>query len=113
MSQITMPSAWLYLFAGAVMLSAAGFVCVAVMWLRKLRETVGFALADAASQQIHANQRANDAIAQIQKQQDHYAHQIQVLAEAGIRLQQEISSVAHRVDTAQETDPRSGNHTVH
>ena len=107
-----MAQEWLMIFAGSVALSAAGFVCVAILWLRKLRETVGIALADAAGQQIRNNQRLNEAIAQVQKQQDGYARQIQVLAQAGVRLQQELSSVATRVDNTYGEQPRGGQ-TMH
>jgi len=103
---------YLYLFAGAITLSAIGFVCVAVIWLRKLRETLATALAEAAGQQIRNNQRVNDAISQVQKQQDSYARQVQVLAQAGMRLQQELSTVTHRLDNAQ-SDHARGDQTVH
>jgi len=103
---------WMYLFAGAVSLSAFGFVCVAVFWLRKLRETVSVALSEAAGQQIRTTQRLNESIAQVQKQQDGYNHQIQVLAQAGMRLQQELSNVTNRLDSARPEVQR-GSHTLH
>jgi DNA anti-recombination protein RmuC len=107
-----MTQEWLLIFAGAITLSAIGFVCVAVLWLRKLRETVATALAEAAGQQVRTNQRLNEAIAQVQKQQDGYARQVQILAEAGIRLQQEISSVANRIENSHGDHPR-GAQTLH
>ncbi|MDE2029115.1 MAG: hypothetical protein KGI97_00975, partial [Alphaproteobacteria bacterium] len=103
---------WLYLFAGAVTLSAVGFVFVAVTWLHRLRETVSVALAEAAGQQIRTSQRLGDAIAEVRKQQDSYARQLQVLAQAELRLQQEISSVSHRLDTTLTETVRSGQ-TLH
>ncbi len=103
---------WLFLFAGAVALSAIGFVCVAVIWLRKLHDTVSVALSEAAKQQINTAQRMSDAIAQVQKQQDNYNQQIQMLAQAGLRLQREISNVSSRIGDARAENIRGGQ-TVH
>ena len=102
----------IYLFAGATALSAVGFVCVAVLWLRKLRETVSSALAEAASQQIRTAQRLNDSIAEVKKQQDSYNRQINVLAQAGMRLQQELSNVTNRLDNTRAETARGGQ-TLH
>jgi ribosomal 50S subunit-associated protein YjgA (DUF615 family) len=107
-----MKSEWMYLFSGAVALSALGFVCVAVFWLRKLRDTVSTALSEAAGQQIRTAQRLNESIAQVQKQQDGYNRQIQILAQAGMRLQQELSSVTNRLDSTQAEHSRGGQ-TLH
>ena len=103
---------WMYLFAGATALSAVGFVCVAVLWLRKLRETVSGALSEAAGQQIRTAQRMSETIAQLQKQQDNYTQQIHMLAQAGLRLQQELSSVTHRLESTQAENARGGQ-TLH
>jgi len=107
-----MQTQWLVLFAGAVTLSAAGFIGVAVIWLRKLRETVSSALTEAAGQQIRTAQRLGEQVAQLQKQQDGYGQQIHILAQAGMRLQQELSNVASRLENAQ-ADHERGNHTMH
>lgn len=103
---------WMFLFAGAVTLSAAGFVAVAVLWLRKLREAVAKALAESSNQQIHTAQRLNAALDEVRKQQDVYNRQIQVLAQAGIRMKQELSTVATRLDHTQSETARGG-HTLH
>lgn len=103
---------WMGLFAGAVALSAAGFVTVAVIWLRKLRETVSSALTEAAGQQIRTAQRLSEAIAQVQKQQDNYTQQIHILAQAGVRLQHELSNITHRLDNSQ-TETGRGGQTLH
>ncbi|MDR3424030.1 MAG: hypothetical protein P4M13_02985 [Alphaproteobacteria bacterium] len=107
-----MTSEWILLFAGATALSAIGFVCVAVIWLRKLRETVSLALSEAAGQQIRTAQRLSESVARLQKQQDGYTRQIQALAQANMRLQQELSTVTHRLDTTQSETIRSGQ-TLH
>jgi hypothetical protein len=103
---------WLILFAGATALSAVGFVLVAAFWLRKLRETVLSSLGEVAGQQVRSAQFASETIAQLQKQQDCCAQQIQTLAQAGLRLQQEISAVTHRLENTQKENIRGGQ-TLH
>ncbi|MFA4993927.1 MAG: hypothetical protein WC521_01285 [Bdellovibrionales bacterium] len=107
-----MPSEWLYLCIGVIILSVAGFVCMAVLWLRKLRESVIASLSEVAEQQIRSAQRTCESIAQIQKQQDTYNQQIHSLAQAGLRLQQEISSVSNRLSNTQSENVRGGQ-TLH
>jgi hypothetical protein len=103
---------WLILFAGATAFSAVGFVLVAVIWLRKLRETVLSSLGEVAGQQVRTAQHASETVARMQKQQDCCAQQIHTLAQAGLRLQQEISAVTHRLENAQRENPRGGQ-TLH
>jgi chromosome segregation ATPase len=93
-------------------LSATGFVVIAVLWLRRLRETVSTALTEAANQQVRTSQRLGDAIAQLQKQQQHYEHQLQTLAQAGLRLRQELVNMSTRLEHSQ-SDIARGDHTLH
>jgi predicted nucleic acid-binding Zn-ribbon protein len=102
----------IYLFAGVTALSAVGFVSVAVVWLLKLRQTVSSALTEAAGQQIRMAQRLNESLAEVQKQQENYNRQIHVLAQAGLRLQQELSHVTNRLDNTQSETVRGGQ-TLH
>ncbi len=102
----------MYLFTATICVSAMGFAFVAVIWLRKLRETVSQALSEAAGQQIRTAQRLNEEIAQVQKQQDGYSQQINVLAQAGIRFQQELSNITNRLENSQ-TETQRGGHTLH
>lgn len=102
---------WIFVFAAAVALAATGFVAVAVLWLRKLRETVSAALTEAANQQVRTAQRLSEAVAQVQKQQRSYDQQLQNLAQANMRLRQELASVAHKLEHPSE-DARGGQ-TVH
>ena len=104
---------WMCLFAGAIALSAAGFVGVAVLWLRKLRDMVSTAQMEAAGQQVRTAQRLNESIAQLKKQQDGYTQQIHILAQAGMRLQQELSSISSRLDNSQPEGQRAGRQTLH
>ena len=103
-----MTSTWLFLFASAIAFSAIGFVAVAVLWLRKLRETVSTALSESARQQINTTQRMAEAISRLQKQQDSHNEQIHALAQAGLHIQQEIASIAKRLNTTESEAIRSG-----
>ena len=107
-----MMTEWIILFAGATTLSAIGFVCVAVIWLRKLRETLSLALTESAEQRERTTQHLTKSLRQVQSQQDSTTRQIQVLAQAGIRLQQELTSVTNRLDSTQ-TQISSPPRTLH
>jgi biopolymer transport protein ExbB/TolQ len=99
-------------FAGFSTLCAAGFIVVAILWLRKLRETVAAALAEAARQQLRTSQRLNDAVAQVQKQQRGYEQQLQILSQANAQLKQGLVTVASRLDV-NRADALRGDQTVH
>ncbi len=103
---------WIVVFAAITAVSATGFVVVAVLWLRKLRETVSTALAEAANQQVRTAQRLSDALAQVQKQQHNYDQQLQNLAQAGLRLRQELVNVNARLEVHQ-SDAVRGDSTIH
>jgi chromosome segregation ATPase len=103
---------WILIFAAITAISATGFVVVAVMWLRKLRETVSISLAEAANQQVRTAQRLSDSLAQVQKQQHNYDQQLQNLAQAGLRLRQELVNVNARLETHQ-SDAVRGDSTLH
>lgn len=103
---------WILIFAAITAISATGFVFVAVLWLRKLRESVSTALAEAASHQVRTAQRMSEAVAQVQKQQQGYDQQLQNLAQAGLRLRQELVNVNARLET-HEADILRGDSTMH
>ncbi len=103
---------WIYFLITAISLSTTALVCFAVLWLRKLRDNVSAALSEAAKQQIYSVKRMSEAIAQLQKQQDNYTRQINALAQAGLRLQQELSNVSTRLGNTRAEDSRGGR-TVH
>lgn len=87
--------------------TAVGAVVVCAAWLKKLRRSLTNALNDAANQQIRTAQRLADAITTIQRQQKMYEQQLQNLAQANMRLKQDMALVAQRLgrnETAQRTD---------
>lgn len=99
-------------FAAVTALSAIGFMAVAVLWLRRMRGTVSTALSEAANQQVRTAQRLGDALAQMQKQQRTYDQQLQSLAQAGLRLRQELVNVTTRLEHSQ-SDAGRGDQTFH
>ncbi len=103
---------WIIGFTAITALSATGFVVVAVLWLKRLRETVSSALAEAANQQVRTAQRLGDALAQLQKQQHNYDQQLHNLAQAGLRLRQELVNVTAKLEHNQAEAPR-GDQTLH
>lgn len=88
-------------FAAVTALSAAGFVVVAALWLRKLRESVSTALTEAANRQVQAAQRYSEALAEVQKQQSACEQRLQVLEQANFQLRQGLVSVAAQLQHGQ------------
>jgi DNA anti-recombination protein RmuC len=103
---------WLLALAAVTAFSATCFTLVAVLWLRKLRESVSTALAESANQQVRTAQRLSDALAQVQKQQRGYEQQLQLLSQANTQLRQGLVNVATRLEHTQ-TDSSRGDQTIH
>lgn len=97
-------------FAGMTALCAAAFVAVAVLWLRKLRETVSKALAESAEQQLATAKKLGEAIANVQKQQRTYEQQLRGVAEASLKLRQDLTAVSTRIE---HSEAMQGDRTVH
>ena len=92
---------WILTFAAVTGLSVTGFVVVAALWMRKLRETVSNALTESANQQVQTAQRFSEALAQVQKQQRGYEQQLQTLAQANAQLRQGLVSIASQLQHGQ------------
>jgi len=92
---------WILAFAAMTGLSTAGFVVIAVLWLRKLRETVSTAFAESANQQVQTARRFSDAIAEVQKQQRNCEQQLLQLAQANSQLRQGLVTVASQLQHGQ------------
>ena len=103
---------WIVVLAAVSAFSATGFVIISVLWLRKLRETVSLALAEAARQQVRTAQRLSEGLAQVQKQQRGYEQQLQILSQANNQLRQGLVTVANRLEISQADAARS-DQTVH
>ncbi len=103
---------WLLALIAVTAISAAGFMVIGVLWLRKLRDTVSSSLAEAANQQVRNAQRMNEALAQVQKQQRNYEQQLQLLSQANTQLRQGLVSMATRLEHASPDSVR-GDQTIH
>jgi signal transduction protein with GAF and PtsI domain len=99
-------------FAAVTAISAAGVVVVAVLWLRKLRESVSSALAESTNQQVQTARRFSEAISEVQKQQRDYEQQLQNLAQANSQLRQGLVSVASQLQHGQ-ADAARNEPTIH
>ncbi|MBI1272586.1 MAG: hypothetical protein GC131_00670 [Alphaproteobacteria bacterium] len=84
----------------------AGVMCV--LWLQKLRRALAKALNEATNQQIRTTQRLADAVSAVQRQQKMYEQQLHNLAQANMRLRQEVVAVAQRVERG-ESENRADN----
>ena len=105
---------WAISFIISTGLAAAGFVLVAVLWLKKLRVTLAGALGETAGQQIRTAQRLSEALAQLQRQQTLNNQNIQSLTEANQRLQKELSYLADKVETGdQNRTPPPASRVLH
>ena len=102
-------SPWIVAFAGVTAVSVTAFVVVAVLWLRKLRETVSKALAEAAEQQLSTAKKLSDSLTNVQKQQRTTEQQLHNLAQAGLKLRQELTAVSTRLEHSE----LPGDRTVH
>lgn len=89
---------WAIAFIASTGIAAAGFVVVAVLWLKRLRETLASALGETASQQIRTAQRLSEALASLQRQQNLSQQRLQTLTEANIRMRQELNDLAGKVE---------------
>ena len=99
-------------FAAITGLSAAGFVVVAVLWLKKLRETVSSALTESATQQVQTARRFSEAIAEVQKRQSDFEDQLQALSQANNQLRQGLVTVATQLQHGQ-VDAQRVEPTIH
>jgi len=100
-------------FAAITSVSAMAFVVVAMLWLRKLRETVAIALTESANQQVRTAQQFGEAVAHVQKQQRMYEQQLQNLAQANSQLRQGLVNVASQLQQGPSHDAARAEPTIH
>jgi len=107
-------SIWALTFVASTALAALGFVVVAIVWLKKLRETLSVMLGETAGQQVRTAQRFGETIARMQQQQQLYEQRLQTLTEANLRMRQDLNHLAGKVEPAEnETPPSSGSRLLH
>lgn len=83
-------------------IAAVGCAVVAVVWLKKFRDTLAVALGETAGQQVRTAQRLSESLAQLQRQQTAYDKRIQSLTEANLILQRELNHLADKVETNEQ-----------
>ncbi len=108
-------SFWVLAFTLSTVLAAAGFVAVAILWLRKLRETLAEALNEIAARQASATRQLNEAITGIQRKQRFYEQNLRTLAETDLSLRQEINLMAGKIEVAEhaERNPAATSRRIH
>ena len=105
---------WAIAFIASTAFAAVGFVVVAIMWLKKLRETLSLALGETAGQQLRSSQRIGETIAQLQRQQQLTDQRLQTLAETSLRLRQELDQLAGKVEmTERDCVPHAPTRLLH
>jgi predicted nucleic acid-binding protein len=102
---------WPLVFIISTLAAAAGFVVVAIFWLKRLRHTIAIALGESANQQIRSTQRMGEALAQLQRKQQFYEQRLQTLTEANIHMRQELNLLAGKVEIMGDED-RCTSHTT-
>jgi len=103
---------WIYIFIGAVALSAFFFLFFALLWLRSLRKTVLISLNEMAAQQIFVAQRTREVLTDLQKQQETSSKQLRALTQEGLRLQRSLSIVTHKLEDSRP-EPSCIRRTIH
>ena len=98
---------WAIAFIASTALAAIGFVVVAVLWLKKLRDTLSLALGETAGQQIRSSQRISETISALQRRQQLSEQRLQTLTEANIRMRQELNELAGKVELTDRDQPTS------
>lgn len=108
-------TAWTLLFAAAAAIAATAFVVLSFLWLRRLRTMVTASLGEATGQQLRTTRKVDESLAEIQKQQRAFQQQLQTLAKANLKLQQEVSAIVGQMGFAEneEQAPRGPDRTIH
>lgn len=88
---------WAATLIASTLLAAAGFVVVAVLWLRKLRDALAATLGENAGTQIRTTQRLTMTIDQLLHRQELYEKRLLTLTEANIKMRQDLNLLAERV----------------
>ncbi|MFA6280199.1 MAG: hypothetical protein WC612_05360 [Bdellovibrionales bacterium] len=107
-------SLWGLVFVISTGAAACAFVVVAVLWLKKLRETLAVTLGETASQQIKTAQRLSDTLASLERQQQRYEQRLETLTEASLRMRQDINHLDGRLEmTERDLNPSSTPRLLH
>ncbi len=99
-------SLWGLVFVISTGAAACAFVVVAILWLKKLRETLAVALGESVSQQIKTTRRLSDTLDSLERQQHHYEQRLETLTAATLRMRQDINHLDGRLEmTERDINP--------
>ena len=85
--------------------AATGFVVVAILWLRKLRDALAMTLGENAGTQIRTTQRLTMTIEQLLHRQELYEKRLHTLTDANIKMRQDLNLLAERVALSESEQP--------
>jgi len=94
------------MFIASTALAAIAFVVVAVLWLKKLRETLATTMAEAALQQIKTSQRLGDALALLEDRQGQDRRRLDLLTQTTMLLKREVESRGQRTKVTERDAER-------
>jgi len=101
---------WVISFIASTAFASIGFVVVAILWLKKLRETLSCTLAETAGQQVRNAQHVSKTLSEIQLHQELYEQRLQTLTEANIRMRQDLNEITNKIalsESEQQMQKRS------
>jgi hypothetical protein len=88
---------WIVLAFGAAI-----FVGGALLWLRRLRQSLATAVADALTRQVNHGAKVEEALLALQRNQKQQESHLQALAAAQQRSRGDISVLSQRLDQQKE-----------
>lgn len=107
-------SLWGLVFVISTGAAACAFVVVAILWLKKLRETLALALGETVSQQIKTARRFSDTLDSLERQQQHYENRLETLTAASLRMRQDMDHLEGRLEmTERDLNPASTPRLLH
>jgi ABC-type protease/lipase transport system fused ATPase/permease subunit len=92
---LTLPT---LIMLGILCLGAGIFIGGAMLWLKRLRHSLGTAVSDALTRQITHGQKVEEALIMLQRHQKNMEAQVQALASDHARVRTELQSLQHRME---------------
>ncbi len=93
--------------------STIGAVAALCLFVRRQRQAFIQALANASKQQVVTAQQLATAIETTQRQQRQYEQQLQNLAQATLRLRQEVQTLSKRGESGNDVGAPVGERVLH
>lgn len=96
---------WVVTLLASTVLAAAGFVVVAVLWLRKLRDALATTVGENTGNQIRSTQRLAMTVEQLLHRQELYEKRLLTLTDANIKMRQDLNLLAERLALSEGDTP--------